>query len=145
MLPTELLMFKVKAGLVVPRRLKPSPSNLGLVTALVGVFESHLNDKRFQLEEDFKALEVGRSDYRVVRGLAHLLANDNAEFETGGSVEPGVVREKVFELKPLVVQVRLEDPDQGGHQPQVAGAGFESPRHDESGLDLEHQQLSREH
>ena len=98
MLPTELLMFKVKAGLVVPRKLKPSPSNLGLVTALVGVFESHLNDKRFQLEEDFKALEVGRSDYRVVRGLAHLLGNDNAEFETGGSVEPGVVREKVFEL-----------------------------------------------
>ena len=98
MLPTELLMFKVKAGLVEPRRLKPSPSNLGLVTALVGVFESHLNDKRFQLEEDFKALEVGRSDYRVVRGLAHLLGNDNAEFETGGSVEPGVVREKVFEL-----------------------------------------------
>ena len=98
MLPTELLMFKVKAGLVEPRRLKPTPSNLGLVTALVGVFESHLNDKRFQLEEDFKALEVGRSDYRVVRGLAHLLGNDNAEFETGGSVEPGVVREKVFEL-----------------------------------------------
>ena len=98
MLPTELLMFKVKAGLVEPKRLKANPSNLQLVTALVGVFESHLNDKRFQLEEDFKALEVGRSDYRVVRGLAHLLGNVNAEFETGGSVEPGVVREKVFEL-----------------------------------------------
>ena len=98
MLPTELLMFKVKAGLVEPRRLKPAPSNLALVTALVSVFESHLNDKRFQLEEDFKALEVGRSDYRVVRGLAHLLSNDQAEFETGGTVEPAQVREKVFEL-----------------------------------------------
>ena len=98
MLPTELLMFKVKAGLVEPRRLKPSPSNLGLVTALVGVFESHLNDKRFQLEEDFKALEVGRSDYRVVRGLAHLISNDHAEFETGGELEPSLVRETVFEL-----------------------------------------------
>ena len=98
MLPTELLMFKVKAGLVEPRRLKPTPSHLTLVTALVDIFESHLNDKRFQLEEDFRALEVGRSDYRVVRGLAHLLANDNAEFETGGALEPSVVREKVFEL-----------------------------------------------
>jgi predicted nuclease of restriction endonuclease-like RecB superfamily len=98
MLPTELLMFKVKAGLVEPRRLKPTPSHLTLVTALVNVFESHLNDKRFQLEEDFRALEVGRSDYRVVRGLAHLLANDQAEFETGGTLEPSVVREKVFEL-----------------------------------------------
>ncbi|MGY2896920.1 DUF790 family protein [Deinococcus sp. UYEF24] len=98
MLPTELLMFKVKAGLVEPRRLKPAPSNLALVNALVSVFESHLNDKRFQLEEDFKALEVGRSDYRVVRGLAHLLSNDQAEFETGGTVEPSQVREKVFAL-----------------------------------------------
>jgi predicted nuclease of restriction endonuclease-like RecB superfamily len=98
MLPTELLMFKVKAGLVEPRRLKPTPSHLTLVTALVGVFESHLNDKRFQLEEDFRALEVGRSDYRVVRGLTHLLANDQAEFETGGTLEPSLVREKVFEL-----------------------------------------------
>ncbi|MGY2896142.1 DUF790 family protein [Deinococcus sp. UYEF24] len=98
MLPTELLMFKVKAGLVEPRRLKSAPSTLALVTALVSVFESHLNDKRFQLEEDFKALEVGRSDYRVVRGLAHLLSNDQAEFETGGTVEPAQVREKVFEL-----------------------------------------------
>ena len=98
MLPTELLMFKVKAGLVEPRRLKPTPGNLALVTALVAVFESHLQGKRFQLEEDFKALEVGRSDYRVVRGLAHLLSNDQAEFETGGTVEPGQVREKVFEL-----------------------------------------------
>jgi predicted nuclease of restriction endonuclease-like RecB superfamily len=98
MLPTELLMFKVKAGLVEPRRLKPIPSHLTLVTALVDVFESHLNDKRFQLEEDFRALEVGRSDYRVVRGLAHLLANDQAEFETGGTLEPSLVREKVFEL-----------------------------------------------
>ena len=98
MLPTELLMFKVKAGLVEPRRLKPTPSNLTLVTALVGVFEGHLNDKRFQLEEDFKALEVGRSDYRVVRGLAHLISNNHAEFETGGDLEPSLVRETVFEL-----------------------------------------------
>ena len=98
MLPTELLMFKVKAGLVEPRRLKPTPSNLTLVTSLVGVFESHLNDKRFQLEEDVRALEVGRSDYRVVRGLAHLISNDHAEFETGGDLQPSLVRETVFEL-----------------------------------------------
>ena len=98
MLPTELLMFKVKAGLVEPRRLKPTPSNLTLVTSLVSVFESHLNDKRFQLEEDVRALEVGRSDYRVVRGLAHLISNDHAEFETGGALEPSLVRETVFEL-----------------------------------------------
>jgi len=98
MLPTELLMFRVKAGLVQPKRLKPTPGNLGLVAALVSVFEGHLGDKRSALEDDLKALEAGRSDYRLVRGLAHLLANDASTFETGGGVEPGVVRAKVFEL-----------------------------------------------
>lgn len=98
MLPTELLMFRVKAGLVEPKRLKPTPGNLTLVAALVGVFESNLGNKRAQLEEDLKALEAGRSDYRMVRGLAHLLASDCSTFETGGLIEPGAVRAKVFEL-----------------------------------------------
>jgi uncharacterized protein len=98
MLPTELLMFTVKAGLVAPRRLKPTPGNLTLVAALIGVFESHLHDKRFQLDEDVRALEAGRSDYRVVRGLAHLLISDHAEFQTGGEREPSLVRETVFDL-----------------------------------------------
>ncbi|WP_424951087.1 DUF790 family protein [Deinococcus sp.] len=98
MLPTELLMFRVRAGLVQPRRVKPTPGNLGLVAALTGVFESHLGNKRRALEDDLKALEAGRSDYRMVRGLAHLLATDCAEFGTGGATEPGLVRAKVFEL-----------------------------------------------
>ena len=34
----------------------------------------------------------------MVRGLAHLLASDCATFETGGLIEPGVVRARVFEL-----------------------------------------------
>ena len=98
MLPTELLMFRVNAGLVQPKRVKVTPGNLGLVAALTGVFESNLGNKRFQLEDDLKALEVGRSDYRMVRGLAHLLAGDCAEFGTGGTVEPSVVRARVFGL-----------------------------------------------
>jgi len=98
MLPTELLMFRVKAGLVQPKRLKPTPGNLGLVAALLSVFEGHLGDKRSVIEDDLKALEAGRSDYRLVRGLAHLLATDASIFETGGGVEPGTVRAKVFEL-----------------------------------------------
>lgn len=98
MLPTELLMFGVKAGLVQPKRVKPTPGNITLVTALIGTFENHLGDRRWQLEEDLKTLEAGRPDYRMVRGLAHLLASDFAEFETAGEIEPGAVRAKVFEL-----------------------------------------------
>jgi uncharacterized protein len=91
-------MFRVKAGLAEPRRLKATPGNLSLVASLVGIFEANLGQKRAALEDELKALEAGRSDYRVLRGLSHLLSTDCAEFEAGGDLEPGLVRQTVFEL-----------------------------------------------
>lgn len=98
MLPTELLMFRVKGGIVEPKVLKPTPSNTALATQLISIFESHLNDKRYELDEDLKALEIGRQDYRVVRGLAHLLSSGHSTFETGGDLAPMLARARVFEL-----------------------------------------------
>ena len=98
MLPTELLMFRVKGGIVEPKVLKPSPTNVALATQLIALFEAHLNDQRWELDEDLKALEVGRQDYRVIRGLAHLLSSAHSTFETGGDLAPPLVRARVFEL-----------------------------------------------
>jgi predicted nuclease of restriction endonuclease-like RecB superfamily len=98
MLPTELLMFRVKAGLVEPKRLKPTPGNLLLAETLIRTFETHLGKRRFELDDDLKTLEAGRTDFKVVRGLAHLLTNSASTFEAGGHAEPHLVREKVFEL-----------------------------------------------
>ena len=101
MLPTELLMFRLKGGVVEPKILKPNPTNLALAAQLIQMFESHLNNKRFELDEDLKALEVGRQDYRVIRGLAHLLTSGHSTFETGGDLAPPLVRARVFELAQL--------------------------------------------
>ena len=98
MLPTELLMFRVKAGIVEPRILKPNPTNTALIARLIELFEANLGKKRFELNEDLKELEEGRKDYRVVRGLSHLLAGDHSTFETGGALSPALVRSTVFEL-----------------------------------------------
>lgn len=98
MLPTELLMFRVKAGVVQPKRLKPTTNNLQLAETLIRTFEANLGKRRADLDEDLKALEAGRPDFKVVRGLAHLLINGSSTFEAGGHVEPSQVREKVFEL-----------------------------------------------
>ena len=97
MLPTELLMFRVKAGVVSPRRLKPTTGNLQLAETLIATFESNLGKKRSELNEDLRGLEGGRADFKVIRGLAHLLAQQG-EFEHAASVEPSLIREKVFEL-----------------------------------------------
>lgn len=52
MLPTELLMFRVKGGVIEPRRLKTSTANLKLAETLVSVFEAHGGRKRFELNEE---------------------------------------------------------------------------------------------
>ncbi|WP_019586171.1 DUF790 family protein [Deinococcus apachensis] len=98
MLPTDLLMFRVKAGLVEPRRLKATTNNLRLAEQAIAAFEANVGKRRLDLDEDLKALEAGRQDFKVLRGMAHLLTTGAATFETGGDVEPGVVRAKVFEL-----------------------------------------------
>ncbi|MVN86413.1 DUF790 family protein [Deinococcus sp. HMF7620] len=97
MLPTELLLFRVKAGLVEPRRLKPTPQNLALAETLIAAFEAHVGKRRCDLDEELRALEAGRQDFKVVRGLAHLLSNLGT-FEASGPLEPGTVRSRVFEL-----------------------------------------------
>ncbi|SEI66119.1 hypothetical protein SAMN04488058_101270 [Deinococcus reticulitermitis] len=98
MLPTELLMFRVKAGVVEPKRLKATEKNLQLAHTLINTFEANLGKRRVDLDEDLRALEAGRSDFKVLRGLSHLLTNGSSTFEAGGHVEPFLVREKVFEL-----------------------------------------------
>ena len=97
MLPTELLSFRVGGGVVEPRRLKPTPGNLELAETLIGTFEQHLGHPRYELQEALSELERGRRDFKVIRGLAHLLSQQ-AKFEAAGEVEPGIVREKVFAL-----------------------------------------------
>lgn len=97
MLPTELLMFRVKAGVVTPRRLKPTTANLLLAQTLIATFENNIGKKRSELNDDLKALERGRADFKVIRGLSHLLTQQG-EFEHAASVEPALIREKVFEL-----------------------------------------------
>ncbi|AZI45241.1 DUF790 family protein (plasmid) [Deinococcus psychrotolerans] len=98
MLPTELLMFKVKAGIVEPRLLKPNPTHTALIARLIELFETSVGKRRFELSEELKTLEEGRRDYRVVRGLAHILAGDHSTFATGGVLSPPLVRARIFEL-----------------------------------------------
>lgn len=109
MLPTELLMFRVKAGLVEPRRLKPTPGNLQLAQTLIETFESAVGRKRHELDDELRALEAGRSDVKVLRGLAHLLAGKGT-FEAGGALDPAHVRERVFTLAQAQVPSRRAAP-----------------------------------
>ncbi|OOV11968.1 DUF790 family protein [Deinococcus sp. LM3] len=105
MLPNDLLLFRVKAGLVEPRRLKPTTLNLTLAGTLIATFEANVGKRRFELDEDLRTLETGRQDFKVLRGLAHLLSNMGT-FEAGSGVDPVLARERVFTLAQEVVPSR---------------------------------------
>ena len=97
MLPTELLMFRVKGGVIEPKRLKGTTNNLKLAETLIQTFEQNVGRRRFELNEDLMTLEAGRTDFKVLRGLARLLTQ-RCEFEAEGDVPPSQVRERIFAL-----------------------------------------------
>lgn len=99
MLPTELLLSWPKKGssVIEARRLKPTTNNLKLAETLIRTFEQNIGKRRFLLNEDLAALEAGRTDVKVIRGLAHLLAQ-RCEFEEEGAVSALHTREHLFAL-----------------------------------------------
>ncbi|MEF2278437.1 DUF790 family protein [Deinococcus sp. YIM 134068] len=106
MLPTELLMFRVRGGVVEPRRLRATLGTLRLAETVIATFAANVGKRREELDEDLRALEAGRADFKVLRGLAHLLTGGSCTFEAGGAVAPGAVRAKVFRLAQASVPSR---------------------------------------
>jgi uncharacterized protein len=99
MLPTELLMHRYSGEEVVPKRLAVSPKNVAIATDLIALFQSAQSGTHGDLNRLLQELEGEDTDYRVKRGLAHLLsANAFSTFETVSPLDPPMLREKVFAL-----------------------------------------------
>jgi uncharacterized protein len=98
MLPGELLLNTVKAGVVTPMQLEATSANLELARGLIALFDDFQGLARGDLDEALVEDEGDATDYKVRRGLAHLLYGDRCTFETSSVLEPGMVRERVFDL-----------------------------------------------
>ncbi|WP_027481012.1 DUF790 family protein [Deinococcus pimensis] len=98
MLPTELLMYRYRAETVVPKRLALNFAHVGLARELIEVFSGGVGLRRAELDERVAAHEGSAAGYRVVRGLAHLLASDFSTFEMRSPVPPTELRARVFGL-----------------------------------------------
>ena len=81
---------------VVPRRLPVHADTLALAADLLTCFRAAQGRTRSALEAELQVLEGDQPDYRVKRGLAHLLASDFSTFEVGSPVEPAALRQRVF-------------------------------------------------
>lgn len=97
MLPTELLIHRYNGEELVPTRLKLDQATLELAADTIDIFGLYIGKKRLELDEELAVLEGAETDYRVKRGLAHLLLAF-CTFETVSPLEPPALRERVFAL-----------------------------------------------
>lgn len=98
MLPTELLMHRYSGEAIVPKRLAISPENLAIAQDLITIFTEATHGTKGDLDRQLQELEGEETDYRVKRGLAHLLKSDAfSTFETISPIAPALLRQRVFQ------------------------------------------------
>jgi uncharacterized protein len=98
MLPTELLMHRFSGEEVVPKRLAIDAANLAIAQELINLFQQAKGQKKGELNRQLQEMEGEDTDYRMRRGLAHLLTSAFSEFETVSPLDPPMLRDRVFAL-----------------------------------------------
>ncbi len=104
MLPSDLLLHRYNGEEIVPTRLPINERQLALADEVTAVFRICVGKRRLELDEQLSVLEGTETDYRIKRGLAHLLTSGFCTFETVSPLEPMTLRERVFSVSsPLVL------------------------------------------
>jgi predicted nuclease of restriction endonuclease-like RecB superfamily len=98
MLPTELLIYRSSGEAVIPKFLALNENNRTIATELITLFEQAKGGTRGELNRHLQELEGEDTDYRIKRGLAHLLTSAFSTFETLSPLEPPMLRERIFAL-----------------------------------------------
>lgn len=98
MLPTELLIHRFNGEEIAPKRLEFDAKVLAIAEDVITLFQEARNGTRGALNRQLQELEGEETDYRVKRGLAHLLNSSFSTFETVSPLDPPMLRERVFAL-----------------------------------------------
>jgi hypothetical protein len=81
-----------------PKRLALSRENLAIAQTLIDLFQAHQGQPQGDLNQQLQELEGEETDYRIKRGLAHLLRSSFSTYEPVSPLEPAMLRERVFAL-----------------------------------------------
>jgi predicted nuclease of restriction endonuclease-like RecB superfamily len=97
MLTSDLLVARVRKGLVQPEYCDPSAERaLELAQTVIAIHEGALGLSREELEEQIDGLCSGLStELKFVKGLAKL-CSDRSEFQVDSSLEPELIRAELF-------------------------------------------------
>ncbi|MFM6281151.1 MAG: DUF790 family protein, partial [Dolichospermum sp.] len=98
MLPTDLLIHRQNGEEIIPKRLKLDHKHLNLASDLISFFQEAVGKNQGLLERQLVDFEGDSTDYRIKRGLAHILKSSFCTFEIVSPLEPAMLRERVFTL-----------------------------------------------
>jgi predicted nuclease of restriction endonuclease-like RecB superfamily len=98
MLPSSLLMHRYRDERTIPKRLALDERSLAMAETIIELFAGHRDRRRAELDEQLMMLEGDGTDYRVRRGLVHLLQTGFCDFETVSPLEPSELRRRAFAL-----------------------------------------------
>lgn len=101
MLPTDLLIHRFNGEEIAPKRLEFDEKILAIAQDLITLFQEATHGTRGKLNRQLQELEGEETDYRVKRGLAHLLNSSFSTFETVSPLDPPMLRERVFAMSAL--------------------------------------------
>jgi predicted nuclease of restriction endonuclease-like RecB superfamily len=96
MLPSNLLIYRHNGETIIPKRLPIDARAINLANAQINCFQEALGSCQGDLDRKLVELEGDSPDYRVKRGLAHLLKNTFSTWEIISPLEPQQLRERVF-------------------------------------------------
>jgi uncharacterized protein len=96
MLPTELLSNRLRGETVEPLRLPIDEKHLALAQELIEIFTLAQGMTQGELSRHLLELEGEETDYRLKRGLAHILNSGFSEFETVSPLDPPMLRDRIF-------------------------------------------------
>jgi predicted nuclease of restriction endonuclease-like RecB superfamily len=96
MLKSDLLIYRYNGETVVPKKLPLDNRSIGIAIEQINCFENCLGKTQGELDRELLELEGDSPDYRVKRGLAHLLRSHFSTFEIISPIEPQILRQRVF-------------------------------------------------
>ena len=98
MLPTDLLVHRYQGEAIVPKRLAVNAENIAIAAEAITCFAQTCNHTRGELRQRLQELEGDGTDYRIKRGLTHLLSSGFCTFEIISPLDPPNLRQRAFML-----------------------------------------------
>ncbi|MEE8289856.1 MAG: DUF790 family protein, partial [Candidatus Tectomicrobia bacterium] len=92
MLPSDLLIQRFSGEEIIPKRLPLSRDTVAMATELINLFRQAKDTTRGELAVQLQVLEGEETDYRIKRGLAHLLSSALSTFEMMSPLDPAILR-----------------------------------------------------